>query len=68
MSPSQTGNRGVPETIHLTERSFDETLAATRGLVSSIPTIMFFNEGAVVDRVVGAAPKALLQDIVNGRA
>ena len=30
MSPSQTGNRGVPETIHLTERSFDETLAATR--------------------------------------
>ena len=31
MSPSQTGNRGVPETIHLTERSFDETLAATRG-------------------------------------
>ena len=117
MSPSRTGNRGVPETIHLTERSFDETLAATRGLVMvdfwaqwcgpcraiapileelaeasdgrvtlmkvnvdenhglalryairSIPTIVFFNEGAVVDRVVGAAPKALLQDIVNGRA
>ena len=117
MSPSQTGNRGVPETIHLTERSFDETLAATRGLVMvdfwaewcgpcraiapvleelaeasdgrvtlmkvnvdenhglatryairSIPTIVFFNEGVVVDRVVGAAPRTLLQDIVNGRA
>ena len=117
MSPSQTGKRGVPETIHLTERSFDETLAAARGLVMvdfwaewcgpcraiapvleelaeasegrvtlmkvnvdenhglatryairSIPTIVFFNEGAVVDRVVGAAPKALLQDIVNWRA
>src|SRR5690242_10025772 len=106
MSPSQTGSRGVPETIHLTERSFEETLAATRGLVMvdfwaewcdpcraiapvleelaeasdgrvtlmkvnvdenhglairyairSIPTIVFFNEGAVVDRVVGAAPR-----------
>src|SRR4029077_18187437 len=117
MIPSRTRNRGVPETIHLTERSFDETLAATRGLVMvdfwaewcgpcraiapvleelpeapdgrvtlmkvnvdenhglatryairSIPTIVFFNEGAVVDRVVGAAARALRQDIVTGRA
>ena len=41
---------------------------ATRYAIRSIPTIVFFNEGAVVDRVVGAAPKALLQDIVNARA
>jgi len=117
MSPSQNGNRGVPETIHLTERSFDEALVATRGLVMvdfwaewcgpcraiapvleelaeasegrvtlmkvnvdenhglavrygirSIPTIVFFKAGAVVDRVVGAAPKAVLQDIVSERA
>jgi hypothetical protein len=29
---------------------------------------VFFKEGAVVDRVVGAVPKAVLQDIVNARA
>src|SRR5438876_10403391 len=42
-------------------------LAARYG-IQSIPTILFFKEGAVVDRVVGAAPKAVLQSIVNARA
>src|SRR5437870_12893914 len=99
MSPSPSRNRGVAETIHLTEKNFDEMLAATEGLVmvdfwaewcgpcraiapvleelaeasdgrvtlmkvnvdenhglaarygiQSIPTILFFKEGAVVDR------------------
>ena len=107
---------GLAETIHLTERNFDEALVATQGLVmvdfwaewcgpcraiapvleelaaasegrvtlmkvnidenhglaarygiQSIPTILFFKEGAVVDRVLGAAPKAVLQSIVNAR-
>ena len=115
MSPSP--NRGVAETIHLTDANFDGALAATEGLVmvdfwaewcgpcraiapvleelaeasegrvalmkvnvdenhglaarygiQSIPTILFFKEGAVVDRVLGAAPKAVLQSIVNARA
>jgi thioredoxin 1 len=108
---------GAAETIHLTGQTFDETLAATQGLVMvdfwaewcgpcraiapileelaeasedrvtlmkvnvdenhalaaryeirSIPTILFFKEGVVVDRVVGAVPRTLLQDIVNARA
>ena len=41
---------------------------AARYGIRSIPTIVFFKSGAVVDRVVGAAPKAVLQDIVNRRA
>ena len=117
MSPSPGRNRGVTETIRLTEKNFDEVLVATEGLVMvdvwaewcgpcraiapvleelaeasegrvtlmkvnvdenhglaaryairSIPTIVFFKQGAVVDRVVGAAPKAVLRDIVNARA
>jgi thioredoxin 1 len=117
MRLSKSQNHGGTEAIHLTEKNFDETLAATPGLVMvdfwaewcgpcraiapvleelaeasegrvtlmkvnvdenhglavryvirSIPTIVFFKDGAVVDRVVGAAPRAVLRDIVNARA
>ena len=40
---------------------------AARYEVRSIPTILFVKEGAVVGRVVGAVPRAVLQDIVNAR-
>ena len=42
-------------------------LAARYG-VRSIPTILFIKDGTVMDRVVGAQPKAALQDIVNAQA
>ena len=38
---------------------------AARYDVRSIPTVLFVRESRVVDRVVGAAPKAVLRDIVN---
>ena len=41
---------------------------AARYDIRSIPTILFVKQGTVVDRVVGAVPKAVLQDIVNARA
>jgi thioredoxin 1 len=109
--------RGIVETTHLGEQTFEETLAATQGLVMadfwaawcgrcraiapvleelaeawegrlvllkvnvdespalvarygirSTPTILFFREGTLVGRVVGAVPKAVLQGSVSARA
>lgn len=102
--------------MHLTERNFDEALAAAPGLVmvdfwaewcapcraiapvleqvaaasdgrvtlmkvnidenhglavrygiQSIPTILFFKDGEIVDRIVGAAPKARFESVINTR-
>ena len=41
---------------------------AARFDIRSIPTILFVKDGAVIDRVIGAVPKAALQNIVNARA
>jgi thioredoxin 1 len=40
-------------------------LAARYG-IQSIPTILFIKQGRVVDRVIGAVPKAVLQDVLKG--
>jgi hypothetical protein len=42
-------------------------LAARYG-IRSIPTILFVKQATVVDRIVGAVPKAVVQDIVDARA
>jgi thioredoxin 1 len=42
-------------------------LAARHG-IRSIPTVLFVKDGTIVDRVVGAVPKAALQKIVNAHA
>ncbi len=39
-------------------------VASTYG-ISSIPTLMFFKGGEVVDRMVGAQPKPRLQDAMD---
>jgi len=60
----------VPEgRVTLMKVNIDENpgLAARYG-IRSIPTILFFKEGAIVDRVLDAAPKTVLQGIVNARA
>jgi len=55
--------------VTLVKVNVDENpgLAARYG-IRSIPTILFIKEGKVVERVVGAVPRAVLQDIVNARA
>ena len=42
----------------------NEDLAATFG-IRNIPTILFFKGGQVVDKIVGAQPKAKLQEKFN---
>jgi thioredoxin 1 len=34
--------------------------------IRNIPTILFFKNGEVVDKVVGTSPKSKLTDIMNG--
>lgn len=36
--------------------------------IRSIPTLLFFEDGTLVGPVVGAAPKSVLQGIVNAQA
>ena len=39
---------------------------AMRYHISGIPALLFFNKGAVVDTVVGAVPRSVLQKHIDG--
>jgi thioredoxin 1 len=55
--------------VVLLKINVDESPAlAARYGIRSIPTLLFFKEGTLVDRVVGAVPKTVLQRIVSARA
>jgi thioredoxin 1 len=55
--------------VTLAKVNVDENLElAERYDIRSIPTVLFFRSGEVVDRVTGAVSKAALQDILNARA
>ncbi|HEY3064716.1 MAG TPA: thioredoxin [Methylomirabilota bacterium] len=41
---------------------------ASRYEIRSIPTILFLKDGTTVDRVIGAAPRAVIEGVVNARA
>ena len=43
----------------------DNPVVAMKFGVTSIPTLMMFKEGKVVDRMVGAAPKSALQQFID---
>jgi thioredoxin len=55
--------------VSLLKVNVDENpgLAARYG-IRSIPTILFVKQGTVIDKVVGAVPRAALQAIVDARA
>jgi len=43
----------------------DNPVIAQRFGVTSIPTLMMFKDGKLVDRMVGAAPKGALQQFID---
>ncbi|HYE89936.1 MAG TPA: thioredoxin [Terriglobales bacterium] len=52
--------------VTLMKVNIDEHSAlAARYEIRSIPTVLFFKDGELVDRVVGAVPKAKLQSVVD---
>ena len=59
----------VERGVELLKVNVDENPGlAARYEVRSIPTILFVEDGEVVDRVVGAAPRARFEKILEERA
>jgi thioredoxin 2 len=48
--------------IKITKLNVDENpMTASRYSTQSIPTLLFFNEGKLIDRLIGALPKAEIE-------
>lgn len=43
----------------------ESTAIAEKYQVMSVPTLMYFKDGKVVDKIVGAVPKGMLADKLN---
>ena len=43
----------------------DNPMTASRYQIASIPTLLIFKDGAVIDRIVGAQPKQAIVDRLN---
>jgi thioredoxin 1 len=60
LAPSYAGK------AEITKMNVDENpMVAQRYGVTSIPTLMMFKNGKIVDRAVGAMPKAQLQQFIE---
>jgi len=52
--------------VVMTKMNVDENqMTAARYAVTSIPTLILFKDGKIVDRMVGAAPKGALQQFID---
>ena len=55
--------------VTLAKVNIDENSGlASRYGIRSIPTVLFVKDGEVVDRIVGAVPRAVLREVLNARA
>ena len=60
---------GEGDRVSLVKINVDESPElAARYEVRAIPTILFFKDGKVVDRVVGAVPRSVLEGKIHGQA
>ncbi len=60
LAPSYVGK------AEITKMNVDENpMVAQKFGVTSIPTLMMFKNGKIVDRVIGAMPKAALQQFIE---
>src|SRR5688500_6112828 len=60
LAPSYEGKAVIPKM-----NVDDNPMVAQRYGVTSIPTLMMFKNGQLVDRMVGAAPKKALQNFID---
>ena len=43
----------------------ENPMTASRYQIASIPTMLIFKDGAIIDRIVGAQPKQAIEDRLN---